>query len=79
VASTSNAAAASAPAAGSWRELFEAAGIESADAAAYDALMLAHEFPLDLARDLDRALLKDIGIDRVGHQVRILKWIASLH
>jgi len=71
------AAAAPSPAAGGWHALFVAAGIEESDAQNYAALMEQHEFPIELMADLDRALLKDIGIDKVGHQVRILKEVAA--
>lgn len=71
------ASSSSSSAAGGWGELMLAAGMSADDAQTYEALLVANDFSIDLMADLDRDVLKDIGITKVGHQVRILKEIAT--
>ncbi len=56
----------------SWKKLFVEAGIEEEDAAKYAGMFVAEKLTRGAINQLDRGLLKEIGISTIGHCLAIL-------
>lgn len=59
----------------SWQALFESCGFDNETVDLYCGLMAENDFTIDLIDEVDRALLKEMGVTSVGHQVKIMKEI----
>ena len=59
----------------SWPTLLRSAGFDESTTEAYAALFAENDFDFELLDELDRDVLKDIGIASVGHQVKIMRAI----
>ena len=56
-----------------WTTVLTEAGIEEESAKGYASLFAKERLSCDLLGDLDRSMLKELGVDRLGDALTILK------